>query len=232
MSGASKERLREVYLSSIKRSGFFNTFIYRKISIQFVRIFVFLGLTPNGVTLLAFFLNLFAFLLFSQGIYQLSLIALIPLNLAIIFDLSDGQLAILLDRKTKLGAFLDPFLDRVADLLILGGLSYGFFVSSGKVVVLYIFILFVAIRYLLTVVDHTAVIHKSPTGAENLRKIDYLILPILSKYIRWDGGFSAVLISLCVILNQIPLLITCFFLMALITLFLATRSLLLTLWNS
>lgn len=232
MKRVSKEKLKSAYRSSVKDGGFFSVFIYRKISIQFVRVFVVLGLSPNNVTLLAFSLSVLAFILFSQGIYELSLFALIPFNLARIFDSSDGQLAVYMDKRTELGAFLDPFLDRVSDILVFGGISYGFYLTSGRIQVLYFYILLISVCYMLALTDRAARKYESFTGVESLRKIDNLVPLKFIKYIRWDGGFSAVLVTGCVISNQIILLFLCFLIINIIALVLSIKGLLVRLMSA
>jgi CDP-L-myo-inositol myo-inositolphosphotransferase len=49
-----------------------------------------------------------------------------------IFDAADGMLARAKNMTSRYGAYLDLFLDRIADFVVLGGVSYGYFRHTGS----------------------------------------------------------------------------------------------------
>jgi CDP-diacylglycerol--glycerol-3-phosphate 3-phosphatidyltransferase len=80
-----------------------------------------LGLTPNMVTVLGFFLTLVAAGVLATGRLFL---AGILLMVTLAFDAVDGTLARLMGRTTKFGAFLDSTLDRWAEVAIFVAIAW------------------------------------------------------------------------------------------------------------
>ena len=74
---------------------------------------------PNILTLIGLLINVFAMILFANGIF---LWAGIVIMLAGIFDMVDGEVARRTKRVTKFGAFFDSVIDRYSDMLLLLGL--------------------------------------------------------------------------------------------------------------
>lgn len=86
-----------------------------------------LGVHPDMVTLLGFVMVGVAAVLIGQGQFQWGGVVLI---LALPLDAVDGAVARAMGRKGKFGGVLDSTLDRYADALIFGGLSYYFAVQD------------------------------------------------------------------------------------------------------
>ncbi|KPJ56625.1 hypothetical protein AMJ49_04365 [Parcubacteria bacterium DG_74_2] len=210
MKKITNEQLSRVYNEVIKKDGFFNIFLYRKISIQITRILAILKFSPNSVTLISFILNIFCSVLFLFGNYSFNLIALVPLNCARILDSCDGELAVLEDKKTVLGAWLDPTLDRVGDIIIFFSLVYGYYEMSNDVNIWKLFLFMLIVFCLSLQMDNINKNLGIRSSKDNLvKKVNNLSnkFKIDSKYIKWDGGFFAVLISFCVIFNAINFLL-------------------------
>src|SRR2546427_8707381 len=74
---------------------------------------------PNILTLIGMLINIFAMVLFAQGIFTWAALVII---FAGIFDIVDGEVARRTKRVTKFGAFFDSVIDRYSDLLLLLGL--------------------------------------------------------------------------------------------------------------
>ena len=74
-----------------------------------------LGLTPNAITVLGFFLTLAVAGVLASGRLLLAGILLI---FTLAFDAVDGTLARLLGQTTRFGAFLDSTLDRWAEVVL------------------------------------------------------------------------------------------------------------------
>ena len=105
--------------------GFFSVFFLRKFSKIFTWVAVKVGATPNQVTLLSFAIGLYSAYLFSRGTFPSIFLGAILLQLSIIVDCVDGELARYTRKFSKLGAWLDAVTDRVKEYLVFLGLAYG-----------------------------------------------------------------------------------------------------------
>jgi len=89
--------------------------------------------TPNQITLARFFLFIpFSVFLFAQNRHLLNIIAVILLYFSVVLDQVDGNMAREYNLKTEIGAWLDDFIDRINQVLIIMGIIFGVFVTSGK----------------------------------------------------------------------------------------------------
>jgi TRAP-type mannitol/chloroaromatic compound transport system permease small subunit len=104
-------RLR-LKLANRANDGFYSVFFLRKISKLFTWLAVRLKMTPNQVTLISF------------GIGLLSAYAVL-LQLSIIIDCVDGELARYTRQFSQLGAWLDAITDRIKEYLVFFALAYG-----------------------------------------------------------------------------------------------------------
>jgi phosphatidylglycerophosphate synthase len=203
----TSKQLSDAYSKSIEKDGFFNVFIYRKISILFVKAFAILGLTPNFVTVSSFIFILVSSVLFSFIDKTIIFLGLIMFNVGVVLDNADGQLAILTNQRTKMGEFLDPFLDKVGGIAILTGLTYSYFRSTGSSTIIYLYVLWVIVYCICLILDNAAERFNISTGIQNLRETQKILPVGIRRYVRWDGGFSAVLTTILVFLGYIPLFI-------------------------
>jgi phosphatidylglycerophosphate synthase len=105
--------------------GFFSVFFLRKFSKILTWIAVKVGATPNQVTLLSFAIGLYSAYSFSRGTFLPILLGAILLQVSIIVDCVDGELARYTRKFSKLGAWLDAVTDRVKEYLVFLGLAYG-----------------------------------------------------------------------------------------------------------
>jgi CDP-diacylglycerol--glycerol-3-phosphate 3-phosphatidyltransferase len=87
-----------------------------------------LGLTPNALTLIGVLLNAGVAVIIGLGWQFWGGVALL---LASAFDTLDGALARATGQTTRFGAFFDSTMDRVAEILIYGGLLYAY-AQQGK----------------------------------------------------------------------------------------------------
>src|SRR5499425_2140419 len=74
---------------------------------------------PNILTLVGMLINIFAMILFANGVFTWAALVIL---FAGIFDMLDGEVARRTKRVTKFGAFFDSVIDRYSDLLLLLGL--------------------------------------------------------------------------------------------------------------
>ena len=89
------------------------------------------GLTPNHLTLTSFFLALIAGLVYLLGRPAYFALGGTLAMLSTIFDNADGMLARAKNMTTRYGAFLDLFLDRIADFAVLAGVTFGLYRASA-----------------------------------------------------------------------------------------------------
>ncbi len=104
----------------------------RPLASLIVRLIFKTKITPNHITVLAFILGIISAILFSLGEYKFFIAAGIFIQFSSVFDCADGMLARSKNMCTRYGAFLDLFLDRIADIIILSGISAGYFIYSGN----------------------------------------------------------------------------------------------------
>lgn len=90
------------------------------------RLFSSLGVSPNVITIIGFFLMVVIAVVLAQGYLFLGGILIIIVGL---FDAMDGTLARMMGRTSRFGAFLDSTLDRYSEAVIFLGL---FIYLSGQ----------------------------------------------------------------------------------------------------
>lgn len=124
ISNLNMERVR-LSMANRANDGFYSVFFLRKFSKILTWLAVRIGATPNQVTLFSFAIGLYAAYSFSQGGFAATLIGAIMLQLSIIVDCVDGELARYTRKFSSLGAWLDAVTDRVKEYLVFFGLAYG-----------------------------------------------------------------------------------------------------------
>jgi len=112
--------------------GFFSVFFLRRVSKLLTWAAVKIGATPNQVTIASFAIGLYAALLFAQGDTWSLIIGAILLQVSIIVDCVDGELARYTRKFSELGAWLDAITDRVKEYAVFLGLAYGAYVQNGQ----------------------------------------------------------------------------------------------------
>ncbi len=117
-------RLR-LKLANRANDGFFSVFFLRKFSKLFTWAAVRLKMTPNQVTLISFVVGLYSAYQFSQGTFWSIFAGAVLLQLSIIIDCVDGELARYTRQFSQLGAWLDAITDRIKEYLVFFALAYG-----------------------------------------------------------------------------------------------------------
>jgi hypothetical protein len=117
-------RLR-LKLANRANDGFFSVFFLRKFSKLFTWAAVRLKMTPNQVTLISFAVGLYSAYQFSQGTFWSIFAGAVLLQLSIIIDCVDGELARYTRQFSQLGAWLDAITDRIKEYLVFFALAYG-----------------------------------------------------------------------------------------------------------
>jgi len=119
-------------LANRANDGFFSVFFLRRVSKLLTRAAVKIGATPNQVTIGSFAIGLYAAFLFAQGDTWSLIAGAILLQVSIIVDCVDGELARYTRKFSELGAWLDAITDRVKEYAVFLGLAYGAFVQNGQ----------------------------------------------------------------------------------------------------
>jgi phosphatidylglycerophosphate synthase len=112
--------------------GFFSVFVLRKLSKGLTYLALKVGATPNQVTIASFAIGLYAAYLFALGDFWSILAGAILLQLSIVVDCVDGEIARYTRKFSELGAWLDAISDRVKEYAVFIGLAYGAYVQHGQ----------------------------------------------------------------------------------------------------
>ena len=124
-------RLR-LKLANRANDGFFSVYVLRRFSKILTWVAVKIGATPNQVTIASFAIGLYAAFLFAQGDFWSIFLGAILLQVSIIVDCVDGELARYTRKFSELGAWLDAITDRVKEYAVFLGLAYGAYVQNGQ----------------------------------------------------------------------------------------------------
>jgi hypothetical protein len=119
-------------LANRANDGFFSVFFLRRVSKLLTWAAVKIGATPNQVTIASFAIGLYAAFLFAQGDTWSLIGGAILLQVSIIVDCVDGEIARYTRKFSELGAWLDAITDRVKEYAVFLGLAYGAFVYNGQ----------------------------------------------------------------------------------------------------
>ncbi|MGH2458793.1 MAG: CDP-alcohol phosphatidyltransferase family protein [Chloroflexota bacterium] len=93
----------------------------KRLAEAFARGLAWTGVTPNGLTLIGFFLNVVVAVVIATGSLRLGGALLL---VAGAFDTLDGALARVTGSSSRFGAFLDSSLDRYSEAVLLGGVLF------------------------------------------------------------------------------------------------------------
>ena len=126
-SSIEKLNMGRVRLRMANRAndGFFSVFFLRKFSKILTWLAVKVGATPNQVTLISFAIGLYSAYSFSLGGFWNLFLGAVLLQLSIIVDCVDGELARYTRKFSQLGAWLDAVTDRVKEYMVFLGLAMG-----------------------------------------------------------------------------------------------------------
>ena len=124
-------RLR-LKIANRANDGFFSVYVLRRFSKILTWVAVKIGATPNQVTIASFAIGLYAAYLFAQGDTWSLIAGAILLQVSIIVDCVDGELARYTRKFSELGAWLDAITDRVKEYAVFLGLAYGAYEHLGQ----------------------------------------------------------------------------------------------------
>ena len=110
--------------------GFVDRYVNRKCSGLLTRGFLRLGWSPNTITLVSMGVGLLAAALFVPGSWELALLGAFILQLSVIIDCCDGEVARLTFSESKFGQELDIWADNVVHIVLFAGIACGAFLHG------------------------------------------------------------------------------------------------------
>jgi 1L-myo-inositol 1-phosphate cytidylyltransferase / CDP-L-myo-inositol myo-inositolphosphotransferase len=111
--------------------GFVDTYFNRAVSAQLSRVFLFLHLSPNAVTMVATAVGVLAAAAFATGSYAAGIAGALLFQLAAVVDCCDGEVARLTFTESPFGEQLDIMTDNIVHMAIFAGIGWGLFVAQG-----------------------------------------------------------------------------------------------------
>ena len=124
VNSISDQRIAQLQANRLD-DGFYSTFVVRRLSKPLTRLALRLRMAPNTVTVLSLAIGLSAALAFSFGERWALVIGAVLLQVSLVVDCVDGEVARATRRFTALGAWLDASTDRVKEFLAYAGLAAG-----------------------------------------------------------------------------------------------------------
>lgn len=131
LAKVSDERIR-LRIANRANDGFYSVYVLRRLSKVLTFLAVKVKATPNQVTLASFAIGLFAAYLFSLANFWGLAFGAILLQVSLVVDCVDGELARYTRKFSGLGAWLDAITDRVKEYAVFLGLAYGAIVVQGQ----------------------------------------------------------------------------------------------------
>lgn len=178
LSGINISRLR-LKMANRAIDGLFSELVLRRLSKPLTWLAVKLGATPNQVTIVSFGIGLLAAYFFAQGDTLSLVIGALLLQLSIVVDCVDGELARYTRSFSELGAWLDAITDRVKEYVVFLGLAYGAFVHSGLNLWL-----MAALLMILQTFRHLSDYNFSQVIKARTAEVEPVVVDFLDK---WDG---------------------------------------------
>ncbi len=124
-----ESRIRALQANRVD-DGFYSTFVVRKLSKPLSALAIKLRLSPNLVTVISFIVGLAAALSFAQGARWALILGAFFIQLSLILDCVDGEVARATHRFSVIGAWLDASTDRVKEYAAYAGLAAGAVVTG------------------------------------------------------------------------------------------------------
>lgn len=149
-------------------------------------------ITPNQITIFSFIIGLSAGIFLTMGTRQGFIIGGILAWMASIFDCADGMLARLRNTMSAYGAYLDLSLDRITDLILLGGLAVGYFRWSGNLIFFFICMGGIALHFLQVSLYYLTSAYLKRTGLGEMAEIRGLMIFMIFSFLL--AGYPRLLI--------------------------------------
>ncbi len=134
------------YQKTLKNESSFNMFKYinvekyinRPLASLIVKAVFNSRINPNQLTFLSFLIGFAGAILLAMGSYPNIITGGILVQLSSVFDCSDGMLARSRNEGTEFGKYLDLFLDRITDHIIILGIVIGLYRTTENIEILII----------------------------------------------------------------------------------------------
>jgi len=130
VAAVSDERIARLQANRMD-DGFYSTFVVRRLSKPLTRLALRLNMSPNVVTLVSFAVGIGAAGAFAAGSRWALALGAVLLQLSLVIDCVDGEVARATRRFSALGAWLDASTDRVKEYLAYAGLAIGAAAVTG-----------------------------------------------------------------------------------------------------
>jgi len=186
-----QQSLKKSNRSFLDKSLKINKCLNRPVASLLVRVLIRTKITPNQVTIMSFLIGVIAAFFFSFGKHVYFILGGIFTQLASIVDCADGMLARAKNATSRYGAFLDIFLDRLFEFLLLAGIMIGLFRSTQNLTLLVLALCAVAL-YFLEVSLYYVTMHytgkEQNEGMSELRALFLFIILVLALVNRLDIG--------------------------------------------
>jgi phosphatidylglycerophosphate synthase len=114
-----------------------NQLINRPLAFVTAKAFQRLNRSPNFVTVFSLLFGVGSGFLFARGEYPYVLYAAVLLEMMIIFDCADGQLARMTGKSSSFGKTLDGLADMCTHMAIFYGVAYACYVHTGSILVFF-----------------------------------------------------------------------------------------------
>lgn len=193
--GATKMLFRLVHK---EQDSLLSTYVNRRVSYPFTRLFLPTPITPNMLSIMVFIIGVTGCWFMAQGSYSGAVIATLMVLFAGYLDGCDGEIARLRHEGSKFGAWLDTIVDELTTMLffIAAGLHYythnptQWVATSIVVGAVAAAISVYIIYYYLIVVAHSGNSQDYPTSSGGW--LDYLRLIIKRDFINLGSVFLAI----------------------------------------
>jgi phosphatidylglycerophosphate synthase len=130
ISLAEQKLLDSLQRGKAEFEGMVDTYVNRRISRVFTRLFLKLRVSPNTITGMSTLIGLLAAVAFAFGTYISGIIGALLLQLSAIVDCCDGEVARITFAESRLGEQLDLYADNVVHIALFAGLAWGVFVTQ------------------------------------------------------------------------------------------------------
>ena len=130
VSAVSDARIAQLQANRMD-DGFYSTFVVRRLSKPLTRLALRLKMSPNAVTLVSFAVGIGAAGAFAAGSRWALILGAVLLQLSLVIDCVDGEVARATRKFSALGAWLDASTDRVKEYLAYAGLAIGAAAVTG-----------------------------------------------------------------------------------------------------
>jgi phosphatidylglycerophosphate synthase len=115
----------------IALDGLVDRYLNRRVSPFFTRLFLWMGLSPNAITMLSLAIGLMAAAVFAVGSYAAGVLGGILLQFSAIIDCCDGEVARLTRTESEFGKQLDIVSDNIVHIAVFAGVAWAVYLRES-----------------------------------------------------------------------------------------------------